>query len=99
MPPLPPIHGAPKVSLPVETNKAATPNDAQPVNPFKAFIAQTNDDQVKSDQAIRDLVVGKNDNIQQVVMQVAKSEMSFQLFMEVRDQVIESYNELMRMQF
>ena len=63
------------------------------------FIDETNKAQVGSDQAINDLVAGKTDNVQQVVMAVANAEMSFQMFMEIRNKLIDSYNELMRMQF
>lgn len=63
------------------------------------FVKQTNDSQVASDQSIDQLVKGETDNIQQVVLAVANAEMSFQLFMEIRNKLIESYNELMRMQF
>ena len=97
--PLPPINNAPPVST---TTPIASPKQSQSkheVNPFEQLLSHANEDQLRSDKAIGDLVTGKNDNIQQVVMQVAKSEMSFQLFMEVRNQLIESYNELMRMQF
>ncbi len=63
------------------------------------FIEQTNTDQQVSDTAIKDFATGKTDNVQQVVMAVANADMSFQLFMEIRNHLIDSYNELMRMQF
>jgi flagellar hook-basal body complex protein FliE len=63
------------------------------------LVQETNQAQLNSDQAIEDLVSGKTDNIQQVVMAVANAEMSFQLFMELRNKLIDSYNEIMRMQF
>ena len=63
------------------------------------FVQQTNDSQITSDQSVENFVTGKSDNVQQVVMAVANAEMSFQLFMEVRNKLIDSYNELMRMQF
>ena len=66
---------------------------------FSNYIKQTNETQVSSDRAINDLVLGKTDNVQQVIMAVANAEMSFQMFMEIRNKLIESYNELMRMQF
>lgn len=97
--PITPAAGSPPVA---PTNQpTAAPNAAPKAadNPFEKLLAATNQDQLKSDQAINDFVTGKNDNVQQVVMQVAKSDLSFQLFMEVRNQLIESYNELMRMQF
>lgn len=63
------------------------------------FIQQTNAQQAISDAAIDSFVTGKSDNIQQVVLAIAEAEMSFQFFMEVRNKVIESYNELLRLQF
>ena len=63
------------------------------------FVDQTNTDQIASDAAIQDFATGKTDNLQQVVLAMANADMSFQLFMEVRNHLIDSYNELMRMQF
>lgn len=63
------------------------------------FVEQTNSSQLDSTQSITDLVEGRTDNIQQVVLAVANAELSFQFFMEVRNKLIDSYNELMRMQF
>ena len=69
-------------------------------NLFQHLMQITNQDQVVSDQAIQDFVLQKpNTSVQQVVMAVAEAEMSFQFFMEVRNKLIDSYNELMRMQF
>ena len=102
--PIPPVNAA--ASAPI---KPASPRiqpqskpDTSPSgapNLFESFLQQTNHQQIASDQAINDLVTGKTDNVQQVVMAVAKAEMSFQLFMEIRNKLIDSYNELMRMQF
>lgn len=64
-----------------------------------SFVKDTNQAQLSSDQAIDDLVRGKTDNVQQVVMAVANAEMSFKMFMEIRNKLIDSYNDLMRMQF
>jgi len=97
---LPPIGGAASLSAASPTNKVADNKvGGSEGSTFEKILTQAVDDQKASDTAISDLVSGKNDNVQQVVMQVVKSEMSFQLFMEVRNQLVESYNELMRMQF
>jgi flagellar hook-basal body complex protein FliE len=63
------------------------------------FIEQTNTDQQMSDAAIKDFATGKTDDVQQVVLAMANADMSFQLFMQIRNHLIDSYNELMRMQF
>ena len=63
------------------------------------FIEQTNNAQINSDVSIQEFATGKTDNVQQVVMAMANADMSFQLFMEIRNKLIDSYTELMRMQF
>ena len=64
-----------------------------------SFIEQTNNAQLNSNDVIQDFAAGRTDNIQQVVMAMTNADMSFQLFMEIRNRLIDSYNELMRMQF
>lgn len=85
------------------TTPAKTAGSSAAGNSFgdlvKNFVGQTNQDQLSADAAIKDLATGQTDDVHQVVMAVANAEMSFQLFMEIRNQLIESYNELMRMQF
>ncbi len=69
-------------------------------NLFQQLLTHTNNEQMAVDNAIRDFVQQKEGaNVQQVVMALAEAEMSFQFFMEVRNQLIDSYSELMRMQF
>lgn len=94
--PLPPINGPTTAATPKQLLK---PGQAKDQISFQELLAQFNQDQNDSDQVVTDLVTGKTDNVQEVVMEVVKSEMSFRLFMEIRNQLIESYNELMRMQF
>jgi flagellar hook-basal body complex protein FliE len=63
------------------------------------FVGQTNQQQVVADESVKQLVTGQTDDVQQVVMAVAQADLSFQLFMEIRNKLIDNYNELMRMQF
>ena len=63
------------------------------------YVEQTNVAQQASDAAIEDFATGKSENVQTVVLAMANAEVSFQMFMEIRNKLIDSYNELMRMQF
>jgi flagellar hook-basal body complex protein FliE len=65
----------------------------------QGLLRQTNGAQLTAENAIQDFATGKNENIQQVVLAIANADMSFQFFLEIRNKVIDSYNELMRMQF
>jgi flagellar hook-basal body complex protein FliE len=63
------------------------------------FVRSTNQDQKAADSIIEAFATGKTDNIQQVVLAMTNADLSFKFFMEIRNKVIDSYNELMRMQF
>ncbi|QEG23373.1 flagellar hook-basal body complex protein FliE [Mariniblastus fucicola] len=101
--PIPPISGFGNVNPIQPSGVAPAGNDSVKEsggsNLFKGFLESANLDQQSSDQAVKDLVEGKAGSVQEVVMAVAKAEMSFQLFMEIRNHLIDSYNELMRMSF
>lgn len=100
VPPASSVSSLGQVTQATQNNKAATPSGPDGFsNLIDHFVKSTNETQVTSDQSIQDLMTGKTDNVQQVVMAVANAEMSFQLFMEIRNKLIDSYNELMRMQF
>jgi len=79
------------------TGKATSPGGFADL--VSHFVEQTNSDQISAESAIQDFATGKNDNVQQVVLAMTNADMSFQLFMEIRNHIIDSYNELMRMQF
>ena len=100
---LPGVGGANVNAALIKSLQNAAPNTVTPSqsgNLFSHLIEQTNADQIQSDNAIQAFVEQKpGSSVQQVVMAVAEAEMSFQFFMEVRNQLIDSYNELMRMQF
>lgn len=63
------------------------------------FLQQANSAQRTADQSIEAFVTGKTDNIQDVAIAMANAEISIQYFLEVRNKVIESFNDLMRMPF
>ena len=99
MNPIPPVGPVSNVASVQPSGPDVNARKADGPNLFEGLLAQTNLDQNNSDKAIKDMVEGNAESVQQVVMAVAKAEMSFQFFMEIRNKLIESYNELMRMQF
>jgi flagellar hook-basal body complex protein FliE len=64
----------------------------------KNLLNDVNTQQVGAQQSIQDLASGQADSLQGVVLNVAKSDLTFRLLMEIRDKVIASYQEIMRMQ-
>lgn len=59
----------------------------------------TNNELRAADQALVDFSNGQSDDIQDVVMSAAKADLSFRFFLEMRNKLTESYQELSRMQF
>lgn len=62
------------------------------------FVKDANQKQATADNAIADFADGRDDNIQNVVVSMAKADLSFRLVMEIRDKLVDSYHEVMRMQ-
>ena len=50
-----------------------------------------------ADKAVEGLLTGEVQDIHQVVLAFEKAQMAFQLTMEVRNRLVESYQEIMRM--
>lgn len=52
----------------------------------------------KSDSLTNDFAAGKTDNIHQVMIASEKADLSLQMAMQVRNKLLDAYNEIMRMQ-
>ena len=62
------------------------------------FIKDVDQMQKNSDQAVKDYASGELTDIHQVMKAAEEANLSFQLMMEVRNRLVESYREIMRMQ-
>lgn len=54
--------------------------------------------QREADQAVQHLAMGKTDQLHQVLLSVAKADLTFRLMLEVRNRLTEAYQEIQRMQ-
>lgn len=48
--------------------------------------------------AVQELALGETDNLHQVMMNLERTRLTFDLMMQVRNKLLEGYQELMRMQ-
>lgn len=71
------------------------------VKPFgevlKESINEVNQLQLKADMSIEGLVSGENKNIHETMIAISKAELAFRMTLQVRNKVIEAYQEIMRM--
>lgn len=51
-----------------------------------------------SEKGIQDYVAGKRDDVHNVMIDMQRAQLSFQMMVEIRNKAIETYNEISRMQ-
>lgn len=80
------------------TGSAPVSNGGMFGNVVERFIADTNAQQVQADQSVQQLATGQSDSVHETMLALAKADLSLRVFMEVRNKVIDAYQEVMRMQ-
>jgi flagellar hook-basal body complex protein FliE len=74
----------------------------QPAADFASWLAQQVDDVntevSQADMQVRQLAVGENTNIHQVMISLEKAHLSLELVVQVRNKVLEAYQNMMQMQ-
>lgn len=61
-------------------------------------LENVNDQQSEANLSVVDLLSGKQQDVNSVVSEMAKADMSFKLLVGVRNKLVEAYKETMRMQ-
>jgi flagellar hook-basal body complex protein FliE len=67
-------------------------------NVLGGFIQEVSDKQTAANDAVTGLLSGKNVSLHQTMISMEEASVSFQLMVEVRNRLLDSYQELMRMQ-
>ena len=62
------------------------------------LLGDANAQQLQADQAVRQLATGQTDSIHDVMLAIARADLSFRLVLEIRNRLTEAYQEVMRMQ-
>lgn len=65
---------------------------------LKDALGEVNDLQQKADQAIQQLVGEGKGDLQETMIALEKADVSFKLMMQIRNKVLEAYQEILRMQ-
>ncbi len=78
-----------------------SPNKSKKVPSFadfiKSYIQDVNSKQIEADKSIEKFIKGEKD-ITSTVLAVEKAEVSLQLFLQIRNKLVQAYQEIMRMQ-
>ena len=92
---MPGIEGMPGVKGPSETS--AAPGDSF-ASVLGRMVNEVNARQTTANDAVAALQSGQQTSLHQAVIAMEEANLSFQLMVEVRNKLLDSYQELMRMQ-
>ncbi len=62
------------------------------------FVKAVNDSQKNAAQEVADVIQGRSENLHQAMATLEEAKLSFNLMLEVRNKLLESYKDLTRMQ-
>ena len=63
---------------------------------LKESLAEVNDLKVQADQAVADMATGQTSDVQGTIQALEKADVSFKMMMEVRNKLVNAYQEVMR---
>jgi flagellar hook-basal body complex protein FliE len=66
---------------------------------LKTTLNQVQQVQGEADQKVTDLVTGKGEDIHSAMAAVEKADLSFQLVMQVRNKIVQAYQQVSQIQF
>jgi len=61
------------------------------------YLGEVGRQQALSQQAVQDIALGRTDNLHTAVLLVAKADLAFRLFLEIRNRLSDAYQEVMKM--
>ena len=95
-----PAHVSPIAPLPL----GSSPHLAGPSEAGASFsdllsgvVKEANMDQTKADEAVKKLVSGENTDVHQVMLAMEQARLSLMMVVDVRNKMVEAYQELSRM--
>lgn len=62
------------------------------------FLRAVNESQHESSKKVTDVIEGKSENLQEAMIPLGELKLSFQLMLEIRNKLFDSYKEIERMQ-
>ena len=79
-------------------NKKVTENIKSFDDTLKEFVSDVNNLQTQAGDAVEKMATGEATDIHEVMVAVEKAKTSFELLMQLRNQTVDAYRELIRMQ-
>lgn len=84
-------------ALPAKQGGASESGTGSFTTLLKDFVMQANNSQIQADGAMKNLASGKSQDIHEVMMAMEQARLSMMAVVEVRNKLVEAYQELSRM--
>jgi len=91
------ISGITQVAAAVE-GPAAGPKGQSFLDSMREAVEKVNELQQASGAEVRRLITGETEDLHKTLLAVQRAELAFELMMEVRNKVVQAYQEIMRIQ-
>jgi|YNPMSStandDraft_1061717.scaffolds.fasta_scaffold05695_6 flagellar hook-basal body complex protein FliE len=92
-----PVGWASSVPAPAGPGGAAPVEKADFAGVLRQAIERVEGLRREADASVMKLLAGENEEVHQTVLAVQKAELAFELFVEIRNKVVQAYQEIMRM--
>lgn len=67
-------------------------------NVFQEELREVNQLQIESDEITQQLILGETDNIHDVMIKTTEANLALEMTVQVRNKIVEAYQEIMKMQ-
>ncbi len=94
--PISPRMTVPEIARPRELSKGTAASSFGET--LREAISAVNEVQKQSDLAVQKLMTGESQDLHETLIAVQKADLSFQMMMQVRNKIVQAYQEIMRMQ-
>jgi len=89
-------------SLPIDNSQASVTSSDKTQGSFaetlENAIQSVNQLQKAADKSAQDLATGRTDNVQDVMIAAEKADIALKVMVQVRNKIVDAYQEIMRMQ-
>lgn len=82
----------------IKTSGASAASGKSFADTLKDAVTNVNELQKTADKAAQDLATGRTDNVADVMIAAEKADIAVKLMMQVRNKIIDAYQEVMKMQ-
>jgi flagellar hook-basal body complex protein FliE len=96
--PITPIQAISPVIAPVKAAAAAAPSGEVFQGIFAQSVAGVEGQREAAQQSVDRFLSGEGEELHQVALATQKAELSFEMFLQVRNKVVQAYQDIMRMQ-